>query len=55
MIGYCNVGWMVVLTVVIGRFFFCKLCGGICIVGVGGGINDGFGDSSLAHHHHQIQ
>ena len=47
MVGYCNDGWIVVLAdvsvaVVIRKIFFiCKLCGGMCVVGIGGGVNDG--------------
>ena len=57
MVGYCNDGWIVVLAVVsvavVMRkiFFICKLCGGMCVVGIGGGGNDGYCGSLLTHHH----
>ena len=57
MVVFCNDGWIVVNVAVVIRkiFFICKLCGGMCVVGVGGGVNDVYGGSSLAHHHHHQQ
>ena len=63
MVGFCDNRWIVVLAdlslaVVIRKIFFiCKLCDGMCVVGIGGGVNDGCGGSSLVnhqqqHHHH---
>ena len=44
------------VAVVIRKIFFiCKLCGGMCVVGFGGGVNDGCGGSSFVHHHQQQQ
>ena len=62
MVEYCNDGWIVVLayvSVAVGIrkifYFICKLCGGMCVVGIVGGVNDGCGGSSLAHHNHHQQ
>ena len=60
-VGYCNDGWIVVWTVVsvadvIRKIFFVfRLCGGMCVVGIGGGFIVGCGGFSLAHHHQQQQ
>ena len=50
MVGYCNDGWIVVLAAV-----SVAVCGGMCVVGIGGGVNDGCCGSLQAHHHHQPQ
>ena len=52
MVGYCNDGWIVVLAVVIRKIFFLfvSMFGGMCVVGIGGGVNEGCGGPSLVQH-----
>ena len=45
---------VVSVAVVIRKIFLIfKLFGGMCVVGIGGGVNDDCGGSSLGHHHQQ--